>query len=156
MAIMHTGIVLDLMELRYLVVHLITRTTTIIVALLCLQMHIIQMLKVVGHVMLDSSKSITCVFGGINFPKRYRELPSGSFLFAFSRFYLYFAGRSEYERSTCSLLRCVLSFHEKWQDPHIRLCLNKFPVLRSNFDVKIFTTTKDEKDYFFIFLLCLS
>lgn len=63
-----TGTVLEQIIQPFHAAHTTITTTTItIVALLCLQMLTIQIVKVVGHVTLVSSKSTTCVFGGINF-----------------------------------------------------------------------------------------
>jgi hypothetical protein len=109
---MRIGLVWVQMELLFLVLRTITitiTTTTIIVASLCLQTLTIQIAKAVGHVMLASSKSTICVFGGISFITPLKSSRFGSFLFAFWSFYLYCAGRSEYERSTCRNIRCVLS-----------------------------------------------
>ncbi len=66
----HIGLVWAQMELLFLVLHtttIIITTTTITVASLCLQTLTIQIARAVGHVMLVSSKSTICVFGGISF-----------------------------------------------------------------------------------------
>lgn len=68
-----------------------------------------QIAKAVGHVMLVSSKSTICVFGGTKSRESQKSPQNEGFLFAFWSFYLYCAGRSEYERSTCRDIRCVLS-----------------------------------------------
>lgn len=63
-----TGTVLEQIIQPFHAAHTTTTTiTTTIVASLCLQTLIIQTARAVGHVTLVSSKSTTCVFGGINF-----------------------------------------------------------------------------------------
>jgi hypothetical protein len=67
---------------------------------------------VIGHVIVTTYKLATAVFLGIKnrFYSREKAPDLGLFL-AKNSIALYYASRSEYERSTCSHLRCVLSFH---------------------------------------------
>ena len=138
-----TGIVLEQIIQLFHAVHTIATiitTTTTIVALPCLQTLIIQTARAVGHVTLVSSRSTTCVFGGINFSEYTKKaLKRGLFYLLLSRFLYTTRVARNMSGPLVVIYGCVLSQSENLCDPHYSAMM-----------------MYEFKDYFFIFLLCLS